>query len=71
MVTVSSLQGQRLRQSGAAPIYGVATNIYCRRVQRELPVGQIRQTLFEPKNSSCTLCKEGNGGQFPCQAKQT
>lgn len=44
--------------------------VFCRRLSREGALSVV-QRLFEPKNPSCALCKDGNGGQFPCQAKQT
>lgn len=68
MVTVSPLQVQRLQQSGSG-FTGVTAIVFCRRIQRGLSVGQIREKLFSPSNQSCNLCKEGSGGHFPCQAK--
>lgn len=56
------------RQAGVTPI---KTVVNCRRLGgRETPIADAATKMFQNGNTSCGLCADDNGGQFPCNPKK-
>ncbi len=49
----------------------VKTVVNCRRLGgRETQMSHAAQVMFQPGNTSCSLCAESNSGQFPCNPRK-